>query len=240
MTAEPPSISTPQSMTPPALDHVVGTCLSKDPDTRWQTATDIVIHLKWIAETGSQALPETAPKRLAWLMWAAIAAVATAGGAYWLGVRSPRQSTLPETTLRRLTNDPGLTSGAAISPDGKLVAYASDRADSSNLDIWVQQVDGGGLVRVTDDAADDYDPTCSSQQTPFVCWSIPSATRTARARNCCSPLGRDCSYYPHGSGARLPLAATFKRRSHDQSQHVGRRFAKSGLGWSSGRSSRRR
>ncbi len=167
MTSDPPPTSTVQSMTPPVLDHVVRTCLMKEPEARWQTAGDIVIQLKWIAETGPQALLAPVPKARKWLTWAAVAAVLAviAGGAYWWGARSARQSTLPEATLRRLTNDPGLTSGAAISPDGKLVAYASDRADSSNLDIWVQQVDGGGVVRVTDDPADDYDPTFSPDAT---------------------------------------------------------------------------
>ena len=34
MTADPPAMSTLQSMTPPALDHVVQTCLAKKPDER--------------------------------------------------------------------------------------------------------------------------------------------------------------------------------------------------------------
>ena len=38
MTADPPAMSTLQSMTPPALDHVVTTCLAKKPDDRWQSA----------------------------------------------------------------------------------------------------------------------------------------------------------------------------------------------------------
>jgi hypothetical protein len=42
-------------MAPPVLDHVVRTCLAKDPDARWQTAHDVLVELKWIAETGSQA-----------------------------------------------------------------------------------------------------------------------------------------------------------------------------------------
>ena len=41
------------------------------------------------------------------------------------------------------------------------MAYASDRADGSNLDIWVQQVDGSGSVRLTDDPADDYEQSFS-------------------------------------------------------------------------------
>jgi serine/threonine protein kinase len=55
MTAEPAPISVVQTMAPPALDHVVRTCLAKDPDARWQTAHDVLVELKWITEAGSQA-----------------------------------------------------------------------------------------------------------------------------------------------------------------------------------------
>ena len=167
MMANAPALSTAQAMAPPALDHVVKVCLAKEPDERWQTAKDVCVELKWIAETGSRVLSATTPKHRDWLKWVAVAivAIAAAGGAYRLGMRVPRLSTVPETTFRRLTNDSGLTTDAAISPDGKLVAYASDRADATNLDIWVQQIDGSGLVRVTDDPADDYDPAFSPDAT---------------------------------------------------------------------------
>jgi hypothetical protein len=55
MTAEPPLISTLQSMTPLALDHFVRTCLAKDPEASWQTAHDVLVELKWLKEAGSQA-----------------------------------------------------------------------------------------------------------------------------------------------------------------------------------------
>lgn len=55
MSAEPPPISTLQNMTPPALDHVARTCLAKDPNARWQTAHDVLLQLKWIADADSQA-----------------------------------------------------------------------------------------------------------------------------------------------------------------------------------------
>ena len=51
---EPPPISSLQPCFPPALEHVVRTCLCKDPDERWQTAHDVLLQLKWICEAGSQ------------------------------------------------------------------------------------------------------------------------------------------------------------------------------------------
>src|SRR5213594_4388516 len=52
---QPPPISSIQPMVPPALDRVVKTCLAKDPEDRWQTAHDVMLELKWVAEGGSQA-----------------------------------------------------------------------------------------------------------------------------------------------------------------------------------------
>src|SRR6202165_1670338 len=61
---EPPAMSSLQPMTPPALDRVVKKCLAKDPEKRWQGATDLCDELKWIGEGGSQvaSAPMTAAK----------------------------------------------------------------------------------------------------------------------------------------------------------------------------------
>src|SRR5579862_340782 len=60
--------------------------------------------------------------------------------------------------LVRVTSDSGLTMTPALSPDGTLIAYASDRSGEGNLDIWMQQAGGGEALRLTRDAADDYAP----------------------------------------------------------------------------------
>ncbi|HKB47363.1 MAG TPA: hypothetical protein VKC57_06680, partial [Ktedonobacterales bacterium] len=61
--------------------------------------------------------------------------------------------------LYRATLGPGLNLSPALSPDGHLLAWASDRGSDGNLDIWVQQVGSSEPVRLTNDPADDTDPS---------------------------------------------------------------------------------
>jgi eukaryotic-like serine/threonine-protein kinase len=53
---DPPPISSLQPMTPPALDRVIKKCLAKEPEKRWQAASDVCDELKWIAEGSSQVV----------------------------------------------------------------------------------------------------------------------------------------------------------------------------------------
>jgi serine/threonine protein kinase len=54
---DPPPMSSLQPMTPPALDRVVKRCLAKEPDERWQSASDLTHELKWIAESRVEKPP---------------------------------------------------------------------------------------------------------------------------------------------------------------------------------------
>ena len=74
--SEPAPMSALQPMAPPALDRVVRKCLAKDPDKRWQAASDVCDELRWIVESGSQTAagsrgecrPAKATARLAWAL----------------------------------------------------------------------------------------------------------------------------------------------------------------------------
>src|SRR5438445_376261 len=49
MSSEPLPMSSLQPMTPPAMDRLVKKCLAKEPEERWQAASDLYDELKWIA-----------------------------------------------------------------------------------------------------------------------------------------------------------------------------------------------
>src|SRR5215471_7579526 len=54
MEDDPQPVSQVRSGLPPAIDHVVRTCLQKNPDNRYHSAHDLAVELKWISETGDR------------------------------------------------------------------------------------------------------------------------------------------------------------------------------------------
>ena len=149
---DPPSISSLQPMTPPALDRVVKKCLAKEPEDRWQSAKDLTDELKWIAaESGPRTAPGTvpagtAPARTGW-RWVTVSAVACvvaaaiAAFAAWL-----LKPAAPKLVTRfAISLPPGqrldIGKAIAISPDGKRLVYA---AGPSNLrtQLYIREMDG--------------------------------------------------------------------------------------------------
>jgi Tol biopolymer transport system component/DNA-binding winged helix-turn-helix (wHTH) protein len=68
-------------------------------------------------------------------------------------------ASLAQRTLTRLTLDEGLQIGATWSPDGRFIAYSSNRG--GKFDIWVQQVSGGDPVQITKGPGHNWQPDWS-------------------------------------------------------------------------------
>src|SRR5215831_16842014 len=153
LASEPVPISTLQPMSPPALDRVVKTCLAKDPDERFQSAHDLNLQLKWIAEAGSQAgvpAPVVARRKshekIAWaLVGVLLAAVVVGVAAYLRLARTPAQVIVaeipPPEKTRTVGADVSWISPLAVSPDGRSLAFtAIDQTGKRNL--WLRPLDG--------------------------------------------------------------------------------------------------
>ena len=158
---------------PQELERAVTRCLRKDPRRRWQSMSDLRVVLqdsKEESESGKlTARTAAAPvRRFSWQLWLALTSVivALAAGLWTFLPRAPQGPA--ELQVTRLTYDSGITRYPAISPDGKLAAYASDRSDDRNLDIYVQQISGREAVRLTRHEADDHQPSFSPDGSKIV------------------------------------------------------------------------
>jgi eukaryotic-like serine/threonine-protein kinase len=143
LTNDPPPITQLQPMTPPALERVVKKCLAKDPDDRWQSASDLASELNWILEGGSQTgVParvtghQNTRERVAWGL-----TVALLGALAWFAIGYLRHEPKPEHTSRvsiivpqDLFIDPF---SATLSPDGRQVAFVATPPQGKQQ-LWVR------------------------------------------------------------------------------------------------------
>jgi serine/threonine protein kinase len=144
---EPPAMSSLQPMIPSALDRVVKKCLAKEPEKRWQAASDLTDELKWIAEPTSEALgasgvaalparvqPRTLVLSLAGLL------VLSIGISFWSlmrrGTRTPTRSSIARVAVTLPPGDRltlGRTPVVALSPDGSELVYVANHGGTPQL-----------------------------------------------------------------------------------------------------------
>jgi len=148
---DPAPISSIKPLTPPALDHGIRRSLAKDPDDRWQTARDLALELKWIAERGSQsgmsalmAGPKKRKReRIAWALVAIFIAASVAGFAAYLRLAgSPAPVVVADLSPPQGTQFDFLTGGPPkLSPNGRALVFPARGATGKTM-LWVRLLDG--------------------------------------------------------------------------------------------------
>ena len=147
LAAEPKPVSTIRPTTPAGLDHVIRTCLAKDPDLRWQSCADVSRQLGWLA---TEKAPKGAdrPSQNRAFLWVALA-LAMAGAGLLAGMRWSR---VPSRVTQFEVNPPAKTyfnfrgiSGPPVpSPDGtKLAFVAFTPGQSGSVGLWLRSLDAG-------------------------------------------------------------------------------------------------
>ena len=149
---DPPLVSTLRPDAAP-LDRVINRLLTKDPEQRWQTATDLVAELKWIrgvpdaprprrTRTNTQIAPRSLVRSRQWIpVSLLVLALAGVGVAFMLRdrFRAPDgpavRFTIPVDTVNAVSFGGALGSRLAISPDGGKLVYVGENRDGSQLYI---------------------------------------------------------------------------------------------------------
>jgi hypothetical protein len=147
-----------QPLAPSALDHVVRTCLAKDPDVRWQTAHDVLVELKWISQANVEARISL-PSHRRWVCWVAAGILALV-----LLVMLYSRPHPPESLSVVFSMLPPENTGVgefALAPDGRSVVFTASQGGKSLL--WVRSFD-----------APVAKPLPDAEGTTFPFWSADS------------------------------------------------------------------
>jgi serine/threonine protein kinase/Tol biopolymer transport system component len=147
---DPPPASSLQPLTPAALDRIVARCLAKDPDDRWQSARDLMLELKWIAEHATPPEASSGRQRKFGLIASAASTVAVLAIAAlaFMTVAYIRRAPSEEPVVRLpfsppdglALDDETLGDAVTISPDGQRLVFVATGADGKQL-LWVRPLD---------------------------------------------------------------------------------------------------
>lgn len=148
----------------PGLRAVILHCLAKDPEKRYQRASEVRAALEALQSDTGATSPrsiEPANKLSRWSLL--VAAGLLALGAIVFAVYSRFNKSLSGhgagSKLRLFVSSEGYLSGPTISPDGKMVAYI--KSDKEGQELYVSRVAGGEHVRLTTDDSRKDDPQFS-------------------------------------------------------------------------------
>ena len=167
---------------PPQLAALIDRALIKEPRNRHQSMSELLGELRRVAvslsETG-RGVPDLRPGRLTSRLWpvrpstrllaSAVLVMLVAGVVYAVRQLTERLDTVrqpPQRALTRLTFDEGFQGEPTWSPDGRFIAYSSDK--SGNFDICVQPVGGGDAVQVTKSPTHEWQPDWSPDGSQIV------------------------------------------------------------------------
>ena len=150
----------------PGLQRIVRRCLEKNPEQRFQSASDLGFALEALSDSGSTsvaAVPATHSRRI--YAWAAtvialvLCAAALAIVMLWLRSRG---RSIDRAAWVQITNLPDSVTQPALSPDGHMVAFVRGPSTFAGPgQIYVKMLPNGDPVQLTHDDSNKMSPVFS-------------------------------------------------------------------------------
>ena len=152
--AEPRPVEHPDERVQHELQRLIGKCLVKDRENRYQSLRDVALDLRALARDVDRgpAVPLPRATSVRWLVAAMAIVVAVAGVALWRG-RGRGTDNDPHTArpATRITSN-GNVGHLAVSPDGRFAAYTTYDGEKGQS-VRLQQIATGSSVVIVPPAA---------------------------------------------------------------------------------------
>lgn len=147
----PAPISSRQPLAPKALDHLVSSCLVKDPELRWHSAADLKRQIEWVGQnveverSATTRAPRSLGVRLA--PWLVAAAMLPAG--FLLRTQSEEDAGSASPVVFSIEAPPGHTLAGppasmtapqfALSPDGRFLVFLASQGEGQTH-LWLRDL----------------------------------------------------------------------------------------------------
>jgi Tol biopolymer transport system component len=143
--AEPAPVQHPDERVQHELQRLIGKCLVKDRENRYQSLRDVALDLRALAREAEGARAIALPRaKDAWWMIAAVAVLALTSLALWRG-RGGDSAAHAARSATRITSR-GNVGHLAIAPDGRFAAYTT--IDEKGQSVHLQQIATGSSVTI--------------------------------------------------------------------------------------------
>jgi serine/threonine protein kinase len=177
---DPPAISS-LAASPPALQRVVQRCLEKNPEQRFQSASDLAFALEALSDSGSSGSALARPPNfLRKWKYAALACAVVLAAVLAPFLLRPRSSLALTTDWVQITNFTDSVTSPALSPDGRMLTFLRGNDTFTTAgQVYVMLLPHGNPVQLTNDSTAKMSPIFSpdganiAYTVPWDTWSVP-------------------------------------------------------------------